>query len=208
MRTTATTTTSGVIERPCAVPARLASGRSRGIVHVQLRGRESTGPGAQDAVAKPLPDFAQQVLFQPVGITSVVEEPGAEHGQCRLGHQDDCDRSAALRSLPLQKGRSANQQSRARIVDRRRHDAAVQLARPIRAQRGTTYGYLWWLAEPRRPLQLLLGATAVSSVCRAVAGHGRRGDYAVAGISAEVNPVTFAGNVLTVIVTDVLPAAR
>jgi hypothetical protein len=28
------------------------------------------------------------------------------------------------------------------------------------------------------------------------------------GISAEVNPTTFAGNVLTVIVNDVLPAAR
>jgi CubicO group peptidase (beta-lactamase class C family) len=168
------------------------------------------GQVLQDAVAKPLPDFAQEVLFQPIGITSVQWEE-LEPNMVNAGSGIKMTATDLLRfgQLLLQKGRSANQQ----VVPESWIDAGTTPQFSWRdqygAQRGTTYGYLWWLAEPP------------ATVATFAWGYGGQFAYVVPsldmvvvattqwqGISAEVNPVTFAGNVLTVIVNDVLPAAR
>ncbi len=164
----------------------------------------------QDAVAKPLPDFANEVLFQPLGITTVQWEQ-LEPNMVNAGSGIKMTATDLLRfgQLLLQKGRSGTQQ----IVPESWVDAGTTPQFTWRetygAQRGTTYGYLWWVAQPP------------ATVATFAWGYGGQFAYVVPsldlvvvattqwqGISAEVNPTTFAGQVLTVIVNDVLPAAR
>ena len=168
------------------------------------------GQVLQDAVAKPLPDFATEVLFQPIGITSVRWEE-LEPDMVNAGSGIKMTATDLLRfgQLLLQRGRSASRQ----VVPESWIDAGTTPQFSWReqygAQRGTTYGYLWWLAQPP------------ATVATFAWGYGGQFVYVVPsldlvvvattewqGISAEVNPTTFAGNVLTVIVNDVLPAAR
>ena len=168
------------------------------------------GQVLQDAVAKPLPDFANEVLFQPIGVTTVQWEQ-LEPNMVNAGSGIKMTATDLLRfgQLLLQRGRSGSQQ----IVPESWIDAGTTPQFTWRetygAQRGTTYGYLWWVAQ--------------SPATNAIFAWGFGGQFAYIvpsldlvvvattqwqGISAEVNPTTFAGNVLTVIVNDVLPAAR
>lgn len=168
------------------------------------------GQVLQDAVAKPLPDFATEVLFQPIGITSVRWEE-LEPNMVNAGSGIKMTATDLLRfgQLLLQRGRSASRQ----VVPESWIDAGTtpqfNWREQYGAQRGTTYGYLWWVAQPP------------ATVATFAWGYGGQFAYVVPsldlvvvattewqGISAEVNPTTFAGNVLTVIVNDVLPAAR
>lgn len=168
------------------------------------------GQVLQHAVAKPLPDFAQDVLFQPIGITSVQWEE-LEPGMVNAGSGIKMTATDLLRfgQLLLQKGRTANRE----VVAESWIDAGTTPQFGWReqygAQRGTTYGYLWWLAQPP------------ATVATFAWGYGGQFAYVVPsldlvvvattqwqGISAEQNPTSFAGQVLTVIVNDVLPAAR
>ena len=164
----------------------------------------------QDAIARPLPAFAEEVLFQPVGITSVQWEV-LEPNMVNAGSGIKMTATDLLRfgQLLLQRGRSGSRQ----VVPESWIDAGTTPQFSWReqygAQRGTTYGYLWWVAQPP------------ATVATFAWGFGGQFAYVVPsldlvvvattqwqGISAEVNPTTFAGNVLTVIVNDVLPAAR
>ncbi len=76
-------------------------------------------------------------------------------------------------------------------------------------QRSTTYGHLWWVAD----------SPAVPAVF--AWGYGGQFVYVVpsrdlvvvtttdwTGIGAETNPTTFAGQILSIIAGDILPAAR
>jgi CubicO group peptidase (beta-lactamase class C family) len=167
------------------------------------------GQVLQDAVARPLPDFATEVLFQPIGITSVQWEE-LEPNMVNAGSGIKMTATDLLRfgQLLLQRGRSASRQ----VVPESWIDAGTtpqfNWREQYGAQRGTTYGYLWWVAQPP------------ATVATFAWGYGGQFAYVVPsldlvvvattqwqGISAEVNPTTFAGNVLTVIVNDVLPAA-
>lgn len=163
----------------------------------------------QDAAAKPLPQFADEVLFQPIGITTAQWEE-LEPTMVNAGSGIKMTATDLLRfgQLLLQKGRSGNQQ----VVPESWIDTATAPQFTWRntygAQRGTTYGYLWWLAQPP------------ATVATFAWGYGGQFAYVVPsldlvvvattqwqGISTEINPTEFAGNVLTVIVNDVLPAA-
>lgn len=164
----------------------------------------------QDAAAKPLPQFADEVLFQPIGITTAQWEE-LEPTMVNAGAGIKMTATDLLRfgQLLLQKGRSGNQQ----VVPESWIDTATAPQFTWRntygAQRGTTYGYLWWLAQPP------------ATIATFAWGYGGQFAYVVPsldlvvvattqwqGISTEVNPTEFAGSVLTVIVNDVLPAAR
>jgi CubicO group peptidase (beta-lactamase class C family) len=164
----------------------------------------------QDAVAKPLPQFADEVLFQPIGITTVQWEE-LEPNMVNAGSGIKMTATDLLRfgQLLLQRGRSGTQQ----IVPESWVEATTTPQFSWRdqygAQHDTTYGYLWWLAEPP------------SREASFAWGYGGQFAYVVPsldlvvvattqwqGISTEANPTDFAGQVLTVIVNDVLPAAR
>jgi CubicO group peptidase (beta-lactamase class C family) len=164
----------------------------------------------QDAVARPLPEFANEVLFQPIGVTTVQWEQ-LEPNMVNAGSGIKMTATDLLRfgQLLLQRGRSGTRQ----VVPESWLEASTTPQFTWRetygGQRGTTYGYLWWLAQPP------------ATVATFAWGYGGQFVYVVPsldlvvvatthwqGISAEVNPTTFAGNVLTVIVNDILPAAR
>jgi CubicO group peptidase (beta-lactamase class C family) len=164
----------------------------------------------QHAVAEPLPDFANAMLFQPIGITSVQWEE-LEPNMINAGSGIRMTATDLLRfgQLLLQKGRSGNRQivPEAWIVESTTPQFAWR--DQYGAQRGVTYGYLWWLAQPP------------ATVATFAWGFGGQFAYVVPsldlvavattqwqGITAETDPTTFAGAVLTVIVNDVLPAAR
>jgi CubicO group peptidase (beta-lactamase class C family) len=161
------------------------------------------------ATEQSLPQFANEALFRQIGITTAqweLLEPGMVNGGS--GIQMSAHDLLRLGQLMLQRGRSGNQQ----IVPESWIDAgaAPQFAwREIYgAQRGTTYGYLWWVAQPP--------ATAAMFAW----GFGGQFVYVVPsldlvvvtttewrGISAETSPTTFASSILTIIVNDILPAA-
>lgn len=164
----------------------------------------------QDAVAKPLPQFADEALFQPIGITTVQWE-ALEPDMVNAGSGIKMTATDLLRfgQLLLQRGKSGNQQ----VVPESWVEATTTPQFGWRdqygAQHDTTYGYLWWLAEPP------------SREASFAWGYGGQFAYVVPsldmvvvattewqGISAEADPTEFAGRVLTVIVNDVLPAAR
>jgi CubicO group peptidase (beta-lactamase class C family) len=164
----------------------------------------------QKAVAEPLPQYAQEVLFQPLGITSAqweTLEPGMVNGGS--GIQMTAPDLLRIGQLVLQGGRSANQQ----VVPETWIVTMTTPQFPWRdtygAQLGTTYGYLWWLAE------------SPATVAWFAWGYGGQFIYVVPsldlvvvtttewrGITAESDPVTFAASILTIIVNDILPAAH
>jgi CubicO group peptidase (beta-lactamase class C family) len=164
----------------------------------------------QEAVAEPLPDFAQEVLFEPIGVTTVQWEQ-LETNMVNAGSGIKMTATDLLRfgQLLLQRGRSGTRQ----VVPESWVDAGTAPQFTWRetygAQRSTTYGYLWWVAQPP------------ATVATFAWGHGGQFAYVVPsldlvvvatthwpGLTAETNPTTFAGTILTVIVNDVLPAAR
>jgi CubicO group peptidase (beta-lactamase class C family) len=164
----------------------------------------------QDAVAKPLPQFADEVLFQPIGITTAQwEELEPSMVNASSGIKMTATDLLRFGQLLLQRGKSGNQQ----VVPESWVEATTAPQFTWReqygAQRDTTYGYLWWLAAPP------------SREASFAWGYGGQFAYVVPsldlvvvattqwqGISTETNPTDFAGQVLTVIVNDVLPAAR
>jgi len=163
----------------------------------------------QDAVAKPLPQFADEVLFQPIGITTVQWEE-LEPNMVNAGSGIKMTATDLLRfgQLLLQRGKSGTQQ----VVPESWVEATTTPQFNWRdqygAQRDTTYGYLWWLAEPpSREASFAWGyggqfAYVVPSLDMVVVATTQW-----QGISTETDPVDFAGRVLTIIVNDVLPAA-
>jgi CubicO group peptidase (beta-lactamase class C family) len=164
----------------------------------------------QRAVAEPLPQYAKEVLFQPLGISTVAWEqlePDMVNGGS--GIQMSAPDLLRFGQLVLQAGRSGNLQ----IVPESWITSATTPQFSWRdtygAQRGTTYGYLWWLAQPP--------ATVASFAW----GFGGQFVYVVPsldlvvitttewrGITAEIDPTTFAASILTIIVNDILPTAR
>jgi CubicO group peptidase (beta-lactamase class C family) len=167
------------------------------------------GAVLQNAVAAPLPEFAHEVLFQPIGVTSVQWEQ-LEPGMVNAGSGIKMTAPDLLRfgQLLLQRGRSADRQ----VVPEAWLEAGATPQYSWRedygAQRGTSYGYLWWVAQPP------------ATVATFAWGFGGQFAYVVPsldlvvvattqwqGISAETNPTTFASSILTIIVNDILPAA-
>jgi CubicO group peptidase (beta-lactamase class C family) len=162
------------------------------------------------ATGQSLPQFANEALFRQIGITTAqweLLEPGMVNGGS--GIQMSAHDLLRFGQLMLQRGRSGSRQ----IVPESWIDAgtAPQFAwREIYgAQRGTTYGYLWWVAQPP--------ATAAMFAW----GFGGQFVYVVPsldlvvvtttewrGISAETSPTMFASSILTIIVNDILPAAQ
>jgi CubicO group peptidase (beta-lactamase class C family) len=161
------------------------------------------------ATAQSLPQFANETLFSDIGITTAqweLLEPGMVNGGS--GIQMSAHDLLRLGQLMLQRGRSGGRQ----VVPESWLEAGTlpQFAwREIYgAQRGTTYGYLWWLAQPPA-----IAATFAW-------GFGGQFVYVVPsldlvvvtttewrGISAETSPTMFASSILTIIVNDILPAA-
>jgi CubicO group peptidase (beta-lactamase class C family) len=164
----------------------------------------------QRAVAQPLQQYAQSVLFHPIGIASAeweVLEPNMVNAGSGIGLT--ARDFLRLGQLLLQNGRSGSQQ----IVPASWIAAASTPQFSWRstygAQRSTTYGYLWWVAD----------APAINAAF--AWGYGGQFVYVVPsldlvavattewrGLSAEADPTTFASGVLTIIVNSVLPAAR
>ncbi|HKE44878.1 MAG TPA: serine hydrolase [Steroidobacteraceae bacterium] len=164
----------------------------------------------QKAVAEPLPQFASEHLFQPIGVTSVGWEdlePDMVNGGSGI-HMTARD-LLRFGQLVLQKGKSGAQQ----VVPESWIAAATMARFPWRdtygAQRSTSYGYLWWVADaPARPASFGWG-------------YGGQFVYVVPtldlvvtattewqGISTETDPTAFGIQILSLIVNDVLPAAR
>jgi len=164
----------------------------------------------QDAVAEPLPQFAQEKLFQPIGVSTASWEP-LETGMVNGGSGIRMSAEDLLRfgQLLLQRGRSGATQ-----VVPENWIATVTTPQfswrdTYGAQRSTTYGYLWWVAD----------APAVPAIFGW--GYGGQFVYVVPsldlvvvtttnwqGISAEVNPTTYAAQILTIIASDILPAVN
>ena len=162
----------------------------------------------QKGVAEPLPKYADGVLFQPLGMTTVAWQQ-LEPGMVNAGSGIQMSAQDLLRlgQLVLQAGRSGNQQ----IVPESWIVATTTPQFPWRdtygAQTGTSYGYLWWLAQPP------------ATVAYFAWGFGGQFVYVVPsldmvvvtttewrGITAEIDPVVFAASILTIIVNDILPA--
>jgi CubicO group peptidase (beta-lactamase class C family) len=164
----------------------------------------------QKAVGEPLPQYASQVLFAPLGITNVVWEqlePNMVNGAA--GIQMSGRDLLRVGQLVLQSGLSGAEQ----IVPASWVAAATSPQFSWRdtdgAQLDVTYGYLWWLAEPPAPVAYFAW------------GFGGQFIYVVPsldlvvvtttdwqGLTAETDPVVFATSILSLIVNDVLPAAH
>jgi CubicO group peptidase (beta-lactamase class C family) len=165
----------------------------------------------QKAVAEPLPQYAGEVLLQPIGISNVTwEQLEADMVNGGAGLQMTARDMLRVGQLVLQSGRSGGQQ----IVPT---EWIAMVTSPQFSwrdtdgpQQGVTYGYLWWLAE------------SPSTVAYFAWGYGGQFVYVVPsldmvivtttdwqGFIAEgVDPVAFAETILAVIVNDVLPAAH
>jgi CubicO group peptidase (beta-lactamase class C family) len=161
------------------------------------------------ATARSLPQLANETLFGEIGITTAqweLLEPGMVNGGS--GIQMSAHDLLRFGQLMLQRGRSGGRQ----VVPESWLEAGTVPQFPWReiygAQRGTTYGYLWWIAQPP--------ATPATFAW----GFGGQFVYVVPsldlvvvtttewrGISAETSPTMFAASILTIIVNDILPAA-
>jgi CubicO group peptidase (beta-lactamase class C family) len=164
----------------------------------------------QRAVGEPLPQYANEQLFTPLGITSVAWEL-LEPDMVNAGSGIQLTARDLLRigQLVLQRGKSgATQLVPASWID----DATspkFNWRDTYGAQTSTSYGYLWWVAAtPATPAAFAWG-------------YGGQFIYVVPsldlvavattewqGVSAETNPVTFGERVLTIIVSDVLTSAN
>lgn len=167
------------------------------------------GLALERATAQSLPQFANDTLFRPIGITTAqweLLEPGMVNGGSgiRMSAQD----LLRFGQLLLQRGRTGNRQIVAESWVEAGTTAQFAWREIYGAQRGTTYGYLWWIAQPP-------ATPAVFAW-----GFGGQFVYVVPsldlvvvtttewrGISAETSPTMFAASILTIIVNDILPAA-
>jgi CubicO group peptidase (beta-lactamase class C family) len=106
------------------------------------------GVVVQKAAGMPLPEFADNVLFAPAGITSARWEP-LDSGTVNGGSGIDLTGRDLLRygQLVLQNGRSGDRQ----IIPAEWVQAmtAPHFAwrNTVGSQHGVTYGYLWWVAD-------------------------------------------------------------
>jgi len=164
----------------------------------------------QKAVGEPLPQYANERLFTPLGVgTANWEElepgmPNAGSG-IKLTARD----LMRLGQLVLQRGKSGTVQ----VIPSASIDAATTAKFPWRSSYGqqtnVSYGYLFWVADaPATPAAFAWGyggqfIYVVPSLDLVVVATTQW-----QGMSAEINPVTFAGSVLTVIVSDVLTSAN
>jgi CubicO group peptidase (beta-lactamase class C family) len=165
----------------------------------------------QTAVAEPLPQYANDVLLKPLGVTSAVWEqlePNMWNGGAGL--QLTAQDMLRIGQLVLQGGQSGDQQ----LVPRSWIQELVTPQFTWRdtngSQVGITYGYLWWLAEP--PATMAYFAW----------GYGGQFIYVVptldmvvvvtsewqGAVAEGTDPGQLATSLLTIIVNDVLPAAR
>jgi CubicO group peptidase (beta-lactamase class C family) len=164
----------------------------------------------QNATATPLPTYAQQKLFQPLGVGAVQWEQ-LENGMVNGGSGIQLAGRDLLRlgQLVLQEGMSGKTQ----LLPMGWVGEMVTPRFPWRdtdgPQRGVTYGYLWWLAS------------GVQIPAAFAWGYGGQFVYVApsldlvavtttnwVGLSTEADPVAFAETVLGVVVSDVLPAAH
>jgi CubicO group peptidase (beta-lactamase class C family) len=163
----------------------------------------------QKAVGQPLPQYAATRLFAPLGITDVNWEQ-LEAGMVNAGSGIQLTARDLLRigQLVLQRGKSGATQ----IVPSTWIDDATRPQFAWRnsygQQTNVSYGYLFWVADsPALPVAFAWG-------------YGGQFIYVVPlldlvvvattewrGVSSETDPVAFAAQVLTLIVSDVLTAA-
>jgi CubicO group peptidase (beta-lactamase class C family) len=164
----------------------------------------------QIATGTPLASFAEERLFQPIGIASAEWEP-LERGTVNGGSGLQLRAHDLLRlgQLVLQQGRSGDRE----VVPA---NWIADMTAPrfswrdsYGAQRGVSYGYLWWVAD-RAPTPAVFAW-----------GYGGQFVYVVPSLSLVVVTTTewrnlsadnltalaLAESVLDVIVTDVVPAA-
>ena len=164
----------------------------------------------QKAVGEPLPQYANEQLFTPLGIGTASWEQ-LEPGMVNAGAGIKLTARDLLRlgQLLLQHGKSGTVQ----LVPSPWIDTATTAKFPWRSSYGqqtsVSYGYLFWVADaPATPAAFAWG-------------YGGQFIYVVPsldlvvvtttqwqGISAETNPVSFAASILTIIVSDVLTAAN
>jgi CubicO group peptidase (beta-lactamase class C family) len=164
----------------------------------------------QQAVGQPLTQYAHDKLFQPLGITSA-EWERLETDMANGGSGIKMTAEDLLRfgQFILQRGQSGTTRivNESWIVDATtpkftwRNDYGMQ--------RSVTYGHLWWVADaPAVPAAFAWGyggqfvyvAPSLDLVVVATTNWE--------GMSAETNPSTFAGQILSIIAGDILPAAR
>jgi CubicO group peptidase (beta-lactamase class C family) len=165
----------------------------------------------QNAVGEPLPQYADQVLLRPLGVTSAVwEQLETNMWNGGAGLQLTAQDMLRIGQLVLQGGKSGNQQ----LVPQGWIQSATTPQFTWRDTYGpqldTTYGYLWWLAEPP------------ATVAYFAWGYGGQFVYVVPsldlvvvatsdwqGLVAEgTDPTLLAETMLGVIINDVLPAAN
>ncbi len=163
----------------------------------------------QRAVGQPLPQYAEQALFGPLGMTTA-EWEALEPEMVNGGSGMSMSAQDLMRfgQLVLQGGRSGSTQ----VVPAAWIEAATTPRFSWRdtygAQTNVTYGYLWWLAVPP--------ATPASFAW----GYGGQFVYVVPsldlvivattqwqGIGANGDAVGLASQVLTLVVSEILPAA-
>jgi CubicO group peptidase (beta-lactamase class C family) len=165
----------------------------------------------QTAVGEPLPQYADQVLLGPLGVTSAVwEQLETNMWNGSAGLQLTAQDMLRVGQLVLQGGKSGNQQ----LVPQSWIQSATTPQFTWRdtygPQLGTTYGYLWWLAEPP------------ATIAYFAWGYGGQFVYVVPsldlvvvatsdwqGLVAEgTDPAVLAETMLGVVINDVLPAAN
>jgi CubicO group peptidase (beta-lactamase class C family) len=159
----------------------------------------------QQATGVAIPDFAQENLFTPLGITRVRWEAFPD-GRVNGGAGIDLRPRdlAKLGQLWLQTGRTGSRQ----VVDSRWIDAATQPTFPFVPTtdpvRQLSYGWLWWLAPPGAPTAFFAW------------GHGGQFIWVVPGLDAVIvvttewrNPPVpaseLATNAMGLIVNHILP---
>jgi CubicO group peptidase (beta-lactamase class C family) len=164
----------------------------------------------QKAVGEPLPQYASDKLFTPLGITNVNWELlETDMVNAGAGIQLTAPDLLRLGQLVLQQGNDGATQ----LVPASWIDGATTPKFAWRAAYGqqgnVSYGYLFWVADaPATPVAFAWG-------------YGGQFIYVVPtldlvvvattewrGVSAEIDPVAFASQILTLIVSDVLTAAR
>ena len=163
----------------------------------------------QKAVGEPLPQYAMEKIFTPLGIANVTWEP-LETDMVNAGSGIQLTARDLLRigQLVLQHGKSGGTQ----IVASTWIDAATSPKFSWRdtygQQTNVSYGYLFWVADsPAIPVAFAWG-------------YGGQFIYVVPlldlvvvattewrGVSAETDPGTFASRILTLIVSDIVTAA-
>lgn len=165
----------------------------------------------QTAVGEPLPQYADEVLFRPIGVTSAVwEQLEPTMWNAAAGLQLTAQDMLRIGQLVLQGGKSGDTQ-RVPLPWVQSSTSPQFTWRDADGQQlHTTYGYLWWLGEPPDTLaffawgyggQYIYIAPTLDLVAVTTA------DWQ--GLVAEgLDPVTQAELVIGVVIRDVLPAVN